>query len=84
MEETLSLSDVKTGMISEDQRIQMRIGNNPRENNQSHGLFADRGRDDQQSSRGKIVGALNLVGPVLGGNQIHVATATITISQVIT
>jgi transposase InsO family protein len=51
--ETLSLSDVKTGMISEDQRIQMRIGNNPRENNQSHGLFADRGRDDQQSSRGR-------------------------------
>ncbi|KAJ9536138.1 hypothetical protein OSB04_un000681 [Centaurea solstitialis] len=50
--DTLSLSDVKTGMISEDQRIQMRIGNNPGEN-YNQGLFAARGREDNRSIRGR-------------------------------
>ncbi|KAJ9546691.1 hypothetical protein OSB04_019234 [Centaurea solstitialis] len=49
--DTLSLSDVKAGMISEDQRIQMRIGNNPGEN-YNQGLIATRGREDNQSTRG--------------------------------
>ncbi|KAJ9557676.1 hypothetical protein OSB04_012290 [Centaurea solstitialis] len=50
--DTLSLSDVKVGMISEDQRIQMRIGNNPGEN-YNQGLFDARGREDNQSTRGR-------------------------------
>ncbi|KAI3668904.1 hypothetical protein L6452_40121 [Arctium lappa] len=50
--DSISLSDVKAGMICEEQRIQMKIGNNSRENNHnSHGLFAERDQDDQLRGR---------------------------------
>ena len=57
MEEIPYLSDVKAGMICEEQRIQMKIGNSSRESNHnSQGLFAEKDHNDQQfrgRSRGR-------------------------------